>query len=69
MPTEVFKALATLKNVEKLYFGWHFNAQINVRDAEIQQLLAMTGLQDLRCSQCRLTNISLAPLTKLEVSI
>ncbi len=63
--TEAFQALSTLKNVQKLYFGWHFSSQIDVRDPEIRQLLALTELTDLRCSQCRLTDISLAPLTKL----
>jgi len=61
----VFKSIATLKNLEKLYFGWHFGAQINVRDTGIKYLLELTELKDLRCSQCRITNISLAPLNKL----
>ena len=34
--TEAFKALATLKNLQKLYFGWHYNSQINVRDSEMR---------------------------------
>jgi NAD(P)-dependent dehydrogenase (short-subunit alcohol dehydrogenase family) len=63
----VFKSIATLKNLEKLYFGWHFGAQINVRDTGIKYLLELTELKDLRCSQCRITNISLAPLTKLRL--
>src|SRR3954468_728720 len=61
----VFQSLATLRNLEKLYFGWHFGAQINVRDTGIKHLLELTQLTDLRCAQCRITNISLAPLTKL----
>ena len=61
----VLKSIATLKNLEKLYFGWHFGAQINVRDTGIKNLLELTELTDFRCSQCRITNISLAPLTKL----
>ena len=32
--TAAFKALATLTGVEKLYFGWHYNAQINIADSE-----------------------------------
>src|SRR5579864_1729982 len=32
----VFKSLATLTSLEKLYFGWHFSALINVRDEGIQ---------------------------------
>ena len=30
----VFKSFATLTNLERLYFGWHFAAQINVRDIQ-----------------------------------
>ena len=33
---EVFKALASLTHLEKLYVGWHFNAQINIRDNGIR---------------------------------
>src|SRR5262249_32776210 len=47
---EAFKAIATLKNVEKLYFGWHYSSQISVRDEEMRQLLALTELRDFRCS-------------------
>jgi Leucine-rich repeat (LRR) protein len=63
--TEAFQALSTLKNVRKLHFGWHYNSQIDITDTEMRQVLALTELTDLRCSQCRLTNINLAPLTKL----
>ena len=63
--TEVFKALATLTHLEKLYFGWHFNAQINIRDNGLRYLPALTEMKDFRCSQCRITNLSLASLTKL----
>jgi len=52
---EVFNALATLKNIQKLHFGWHYNSQINVRDTEMRALMALTEMTDLRCSQCRLT--------------
>src|SRR5262249_37714930 len=61
----VFQSIATLKNLEKLYLGWHFNAQINVRDTGFKQLLALTELKDIRCAQCRITNINLSPLTEL----
>ena len=63
--TEAFQALSTLKNLHKLYFGWHYSSQIDIRDIEMRQVLALTELTDLRCSQCRLTDINLAPLTKL----
>src|ERR1041384_1561746 len=53
---ETFKALGTLKSLEKLYFGWHFSAQINVRDTGFKHLLALTELKEIRCAQCRITN-------------
>src|SRR5437764_10592890 len=56
----VFQSIGTLKNLEKLYFGWHFSAQINIRDTGMKHLLDLTELKDLRCAQCRVTNISLA---------
>src|ERR1051326_6627946 len=62
---QVFKALAGLRQLEKLYVGWHFNAQINIRDVGISYLMGLTELRDFRCAQCRLANISLAPLKKL----
>ena len=62
---EVFKALAGLTHLEKLYIGWHFNAQINIRDNGIRHLAALTEMKDFRCSQCRITNLSLASWTKL----
>ena len=58
----VFKALATLTNVERLAFGWHYNAQIEVGDKEIAALATWTNLKELRCSQCSLSKLSLAPL-------
>ena len=62
---EAFKALAGLKNLEKIGFGWHFAAQINIQDAGFEHLLGLTELKDIRCTQCRLTDINLSPLTKL----
>src|SRR5262245_31721832 len=62
---EVFRHLATLKGLEKLYVGWHFSASINIRDTGLKHLLALTELKDVRCTQCRVTNLSFAPLTKL----
>src|ERR1700757_5212018 len=47
---DVFKSLATLKNLQKLYFGWHFNAQINVRDTGIANLVGLTEMRDFRCA-------------------
>src|SRR5262249_22038253 len=61
-----FKAISTLTGLQKLYVGWHFNGSISIRDNEIKQLLTLTDRRDFRCSQCRLTNLSLAPWTKLQ---
>src|SRR5262249_23858946 len=62
----VFKSLASLKNLQKLYFGWHFNAQINVRDVGIANLRGLAEMRDFRCSQCRLQSIDFAPWSKLQ---
>ena len=51
----VFQALATLTSVERLAFGWHYNAQMEVGDKEISALVAWKNLKELRCSQCRST--------------
>src|SRR3954451_7125227 len=61
----VFRALATLTHLERLDFGWHFGAQINVRDTGFKHLLGLKELKDVRCAQCRLANINLSALTKL----
>lgn len=62
---DVFKHLATLKNLEKLYFGWHFSAQTNVRDTGLRHLLGLTELKDLRCAQCRVTSLNMSTWAKL----
>ena len=64
--TEAFKALATLTNVERLAFGWHYNARIEIRDAEIEKLTGWTRLKDLRCSQCSLADVDLSKFSQLE---
>ena len=63
--TGVFKSLATLTGVEKLAFGWHYNAQMEIGDKDIGELFTWTDLKDLRCSQCRLSSLNLSPFTKL----
>jgi hypothetical protein len=62
---EAFKGLASLKSLEKIGFGWHFSAQINIRDAGFEHLLGLTNMKDIRCAQCRLTDINLSCFTKL----
>src|SRR5665213_216919 len=64
--TGVFQALATMTGVERLAFGWHYNAQIEVGDKEIGALFAWTGLRQLRCSQCSLSKLNLSPFAKLQ---
>jgi len=62
----VFEAFSTLSGVQRLAFGWHYNAQIEIGDKDLQQLFTWKDLRELRCSQCQLANLSLAPFTKLE---
>jgi Leucine-rich repeat (LRR) protein len=64
--TAAFKTLATLTSVERLAFGWHFNARIEIRDKQIQQLAGWTKLKDLRCGQCALANADLSQFPELE---
>ena len=63
--TGVFEALASLKNIERLAVGWHFNAQISIGDENVAHLLGWRELKDFRCTQCRITNLNLSPLTNL----
>ncbi|HEX8998571.1 MAG TPA: hypothetical protein VGB07_01655, partial [Blastocatellia bacterium] len=60
------KFLAGLKNLEKLHFSLHFLTNVNVQDKGLALLTGLTELKELRCSQCRIAKLSLAPLTKLE---
>jgi len=64
--TGVFKAFATLTGMERAAFGWHYNAQIEIGDTDISQLYPWKDLKELRCSQCQLAKLSLAPFAKLE---
>ena len=62
---EAFESLSSLKRLEKIGFGWHYAAQINIQDSGFQHLLGLTELKDIRCAQCRLTDIDLSPLVNL----
>src|SRR5687768_8742713 len=64
--TDVFKAIGTLKNLEKLYVGWHYHALTNIRDAAFSHLTSLTSLKEIRCEKCRITNFSMASFSKLE---
>jgi len=55
-----------LTSVERLAFGWHYNARIQIRDNEIRQLTGWTKLRDLRCGQCGLASANLSQFPKLE---
>ena len=46
--TAAFKTLATLTSVERLAFGWSYNARISIRDSDIKQLTGWTKLKELR---------------------
>ena len=61
----VFKALGANTGVQKVAFGWHYNAQMEVADKDVADLFTWTNLQDLRCTQCKLSKLDLSPFTKL----
>ena len=61
----VFEALATLTGVQRLAFGWHYNAEMEIQDDDIRHLFPWTELRDLRCSQCRLSKLNLSAFGKL----
>ncbi|HVY91098.1 MAG TPA: hypothetical protein VHA14_00060, partial [Bryobacteraceae bacterium] len=65
--TGVFQALSTLTNVERVGFGWHYNARIEVGDKDFAQLNTWTNLRQLRCSQCSISKLDLSTVfPKLE---
>src|SRR2546423_775420 len=43
----VFKAFATLTNIERLGFGWHYNARIEIGDKDFGELTTWTKLKEL----------------------
>src|SRR6185437_733495 len=63
--TGVFKAFGTLTNVQRVAFGWTYNARFEVNDKDIAQLFPMKDLRELRCMQCSLSKLNLSPFTKL----
>jgi len=63
---EELKFLAGLKNLEKLHFSLHFLTNVNVQDKGLAYITGLTQLRELRCAQCRIMKLSLAPLAKLE---
>ena len=60
------KHLAGLANLEKLHFSLHFLTNVNVQDKGLAHLLGLGRLRELRCAQCRIAKLSLAPLADLE---
>jgi len=62
----VFETLGSLKTLERLYVGWHFATNINIRDEGIAALRGLTQMRDLRCSQCRLTKADFSAFVKLQ---
>ena len=61
----VFAALAKNPSVERVAFAWTYSDRMDVGDAEIKDLFPWTGLTDLRCAQCKLSRLNLAPFVKL----
>ncbi|MES1258860.1 MAG: hypothetical protein ABUS51_10535, partial [Acidobacteriota bacterium] len=60
------KYLAGLKTLERLEFSLHFLAYFNVSDAGFEQIATLTQLKELRCTQCRVAKLGLAPFVHLE---
>ena len=58
--------LAGLKTLERLEFSMHFLPYFNVTDAGFEQIASLTQLKELRCTQCRVAKMGLAPFVNLE---
>jgi len=63
---EELRFLSSLETLEKLHFSLHFLTNVNVKDSGLKHLLALRNLKELRLSQGRIQNLSLAPLASLE---
>jgi Leucine-rich repeat (LRR) protein len=63
---DALKALAGLKNLERLYFSLHFLPTYNVTDKGVALLTALTQLRELRLAQSRVVKPNLAPFVHLE---
>ena len=60
------KALAGMKNLERLQFSLHFLPYFNVTDAGFATFNGLTNLKELRCQQCKLDKRGLDPFVNLE---
>src|SRR5437870_3151442 len=63
---DALKALAGLKNLERLYFSLHFLPTYNVTDKGVALMAGLTQLRELRIAQSRVVKPDLAPFAHLE---
>ena len=60
------KAIAGMKELQRLQFSLHFLPYFNVTDAGLSTFGGITGLKELRCAQCRIGARGLEPFVNLE---
>src|SRR3954468_3612276 len=63
---EELKAIAGMKELERLQFSLHFLPYFNVTDAGLATFNGLTNLKELRCAQCRVSKRGLDPFVNLE---
>ena len=60
------KAIAGMKDLERLQFSLHFLPYFNVTDAGFASFSGLTNLKELRCEQCKIDKRGLDPFVSLE---
>ena len=60
------KAIAGMKDLERLQFSLHFLPYFNVTDAGFATFSNLTNLKELRCEQCKIDKRGLDPFVNLE---
>src|SRR4051812_41073680 len=60
------KAIAGMKELERLQFSLHFLSYFNVADAGLATFGGLTNLKEFRCAQCRVAKRGLDPFVNLE---
>src|SRR5262249_6444607 len=60
------KALAGMKDLERLQFSLTFLSYFNVSDAGFATFNTLTNLKELRCGQCEIKKGALEPFVNLE---
>src|SRR5215470_5734425 len=60
------KAIAGMKELERLQFSLHFLSYFNLNDTGFATVRGLTALKELRCAQCRIGPHGLDPFVGLE---